>query len=99
MSNDDNKWSRERSFWERNGPDIGIITVSVIFLGLAVMGAGFVLFKPEVPGLSTLFKAPPPPKPDPYAQKMTLQPGEQEVFLFKRPANPAAKPEAPPAKP
>ena len=95
MSNDDNKWTRERGFWERNGPDIGIITVCVIFLGLAVLGAGFVLFKPEIPALSAVFKPPPPPKPDPYAQKLTLQPGEQEVFLFKRPTGPPT----PPAKP
>ena len=99
MVNDDNKWTRERSFWERNGPDIGIITVSVIFLGLMALGTGFVLFKPEIPGLSAAFKPPPPPKPDPYAQKLTLEPGEQEVLLFKRPAKPPAQPQAPPAKP
>jgi hypothetical protein len=99
MDKDHNKWTRERGFWERNGPEIGILIICGFFLALMVLGSGFVLLKPEIPGLSTLFKDPPPPKPDPYAQKLTLQPGEQEILLFHPKPKPPAKPEPAPAKP
>jgi hypothetical protein len=99
MATEFNKWTRPRSFWEKNGPEIGTIVICVIFLGLAVMGAGVVLFKPEIPGLSQLYKAPPPPPRDPMAQKLTLEPGEQEIILFNKPAKPPAKPQNPTTKP
>ena len=99
MDKDENKWSRERTLWEKNGPDIGIIAVSVIFLGLTVMAAGFVLFKPEVPGLNKLFKTPPAPPPQPsFDQKFHYSvPGESEIRLY--PGKPVQLPPPPPAKP
>jgi hypothetical protein len=95
----DSKWTRERSFLERNGPDIGIVIICCFFLVMMVLGTGFVLLKPEVPGLSNLFKEPPPPPRDPMTQKLTLEPGEQEIILFKTPGKPVPQPKVPPAKP
>jgi hypothetical protein len=100
MAKDENKWSRERGYWERNGPDFGIIIVSVIFLGLMVGAAGFLLFKPEIPGLADAFKAPPPPPPPGPSRDQKFHysvPGEAEVLIF--PGKPVQLPMPAPEKP
>ena len=100
MATDDkeeiNPWSRERSFWQKHGGDIMMLATSVFFLGLTIFLVGFLLIKPEVPGLSNLFKEPPPPPPRRQAdQKFHYSvPGEAEVLIF--PGKPVILP--PPAQ-
>jgi hypothetical protein len=100
MAKDENKWTRERGFWERNAAEITTIVACVIFLFLMVGAVGFVLFKPEIPGLSNAFKAPPAPPPGPpgHNQKFLYSvPGEVEVLIY--PGKPVQIPAAPPQKP
>jgi hypothetical protein len=94
---DVNKWTRERSFLQKHGGDLLMLATAVFFLALAIGAVGFVLIKPEIPGLSNVFKDPPPPPRNPMDQKLNLAPGESEVILFD--ANRKPVPVVPPAPP
>jgi hypothetical protein len=104
-----NPWSRERTFWQKNAGDIVMLATSLFFLVLTIAAVGFLLIKPEVPGLSNIFKDPPPPPPRRQAdQKFHYSlPGEAEVLIFPgkpvqfppmspTPAQPVQKPPAAP---
>ncbi|HJR57034.1 MAG TPA: hypothetical protein VJ798_10665 [Rhizomicrobium sp.] len=89
-----NPWTRERSFWQKNGGDLAMLVTSVFFLGLTIFLVGFLLVKPGVPGLSNVFKDPPPPPRQ--AEKFHYSvPGEVEVNIA--PGKPIILP--PPAQP
>ena len=86
----DDKWTRQRGFWEINGGDFLMVGVAVFFLTLTVIGVYVVVVQPQIKGLHELFSDPPPaPPPD---QKLHLVPGEQEIILFKKAAPAPAKP-------
>jgi hypothetical protein len=96
---EENKWSRERTFLQRYGGDFLVMGTSLLFLVLAIGAVGFVLLKPRVPGLSELFSDPPPPPPT-REQKLNLAPGESEVILFdsNRKPLPVVPPPPPPKR-
>jgi hypothetical protein len=96
-----NPWTRERSFLQKHGGDILMLVTSVFFLGLTIAAVGFLLIKPEVPGLSNIFKDPPPARANPRRQaEQKFQysvPGEAEVLLF--PGKPVQLPPPPQTPP
>ena len=96
----DDKWTRERGFWEANRGDILTMGVAVICLLLFIGSLVFLLgpwrLFPQVPGLNTpVVSEPPRPSPD---QKFHYSlPGETEVLIF--PGKPVILPPPPPEKP
>jgi len=99
MTKDYNKWTRERTFWEKNGAEIGIIAVCLVFGGLMIAATAFVLFKPET-GIGKIFEAPPPPVPtgpSPDQKFHYSVPGETEVLIY--PGKPVILPPPAPEKP
>ena len=84
----ENKWTRERSYWEVNGPDLALFLTAFFFLILTVGGIGFVLIEPRINGLHQVFSDPPPAPP--IDQKLHMAPGETEMKLYPvAPAKPA----------
>ena len=51
----ENKWTRERGFWEVNGPDILMLSTAGFFLVLTVIGIGFFLLQPQLQGVFNSF--------------------------------------------
>lgn len=87
----ENKWTRPRSFWEVNGPDLMVLLTAGFFLVMTVGGIAFVILQPRVKGLHELFSDPPPAASAPD-QKLHLAPGETEMNLFATmPAKPVEK--------
>ena len=88
----ENKWTRPRSFWETNGPDLMVLLTAVFFLIMTIGGIAFVILQPRVRGLHELFSDPAPaasaPAPD---RALHLAPGESEMKLY--PTTPAKPPE------
>ncbi len=89
----ENKWTRERSFWEVNGGDLAVLVTALFFLVLTVGGIVFLIIQPRVPGLHELFSDPPP---DPAQQQLHLAPGESEIRLY--PGKPVTPPPPAPKK-
>jgi hypothetical protein len=89
----DDKWTRQRGFWEINGGDFLMVGVALFFLTLTVIGVYVVIAQPQIKGLHELFSDPLPSPP--ADQKLHLAPGEQEILLFKKPVAPPAKPAEP----
>jgi len=85
----ENKWTRERGFWEVNAGDLVTLVTAAFFFVLTVAAIFIFLFRPHIPGLSDLYSAPPPQWP--ANQKLHLAPGETEMRLY--PAKPAKPPE------
>jgi hypothetical protein len=79
----ENKWTRERGFWEVNAGDLVTLATAAFFFILTIAGFYIFLFQPHIPGLSDLYAAPPPPPP--ADQKLHLAPGETEMKLFTAP--------------
>jgi hypothetical protein len=90
-----NPWTRERTFWQKNGGDLVMLVTSVFFLGLTIFLVGFLVIKPEVPGLSNVFKDPPPPPPRQAEKFHYSLPGE--VIMDITPGKKVVPP--PPAQP
>lgn len=96
----DDKWTRERGFWEVNRGDILTMAVAVICLLLFVGSLVFLLgpwrVVPEIPGLNApAARGLPQPSHD---QKFHYSvPGETEVLIF--PGKPIQIPMRPPQKP
>jgi len=97
----DDKWTRERGFWEANRGDIVAIAGAVFFLILFIGGLVFLLgpwrMMPPIPGLSTPMEpeqaAPAVPSPD---QKFHYSvPGESEVLIYPAKPRPQPAPGAP----
>jgi len=86
----ENKWTRPRSFWETNGPDLMVLLTAAFFLVMTIGGIGFVILQPRIHGLHELFSDPPPAAPA-ASQTLHLAPGETEMKLFAVPAKPAEK--------
>jgi hypothetical protein len=89
-----NPWSRERSFWQKNGGDLAMLVTSVFFLGLTIFLVGFLVLKPGVPGLSNVFKDPPPAPPRQAEKFYYSVPGE--VIMNIAPGKPIVPPPPPP---
>jgi len=79
----ENKWTRERGFWEVNAGDLVTLATAAFFFILTIVGFYIFLFQPRIPGLSDLYAAPPPQPP--ADQKLHLAPGETEMRLFTVP--------------
>jgi hypothetical protein len=88
----DDKWTRQRGWFEVNGGDVLMLGVAIFFLTLTVGGVYVVIAQPRIKGLHELFSDPPPA---PVAQPLHLAPGEQEIILFKKPLPAPAKPAEP----
>lgn len=99
----DDKWTRERGFWEVNRGDILTMVVAVgfliIFIGSLLYLYGPWRILPPIPGLTAPAVQEPAPPPGPsYDQKFHYSlPGEAEVLIF--PGKPVILPPPAPQKP